>query len=107
MSQPAPKRVCGITKQGDLLSVWLDLLNHIDNPAARRAARLQQEPRRDLSSRRPSCDVINLHAERAIRPHATSPVNLPSRLPRTSADGVAIEACLDKSGPAGSDGRDR
>ena len=69
MNQPAPKRRRGIAKQGDLLRVWLDLLNHVDNPLRRRAAKFRQthRPRRDLSNRRTSCEGVDLHTLRAVR----------------------------------------
>jgi hypothetical protein len=71
MNQPAPKRQCEIAKQDDLLRVWLDLFNHVDNPLRRQAAKFRQTQRlrRDLSNRRTSCEVVELSALRAVRPH--------------------------------------
>jgi hypothetical protein len=71
MTEPTSKRQCGIAKQDDLLRVWLDLFNHVDNPLRRQAAKFRQtqRPRRDLSNRRTSCEVVELSALRAVRPH--------------------------------------
>jgi hypothetical protein len=40
-------------RSDDLLGVWLELLNHLDNPIRRRAAKLRQaqRPRRDIPVR--------------------------------------------------------
>jgi hypothetical protein len=67
-----PKRTQRKIKQGDLLGVWLDLLNHLDNPTRRRAAKLREalRSRRDFSGRRAG-EVIhfrNLQVVRTYRP---------------------------------------
>src|SRR6266481_5539522 len=43
--------VRALVRRHALLAAWLDLLNRIDNPMRRRAAKLRQEqrPRRDIS----------------------------------------------------------
>jgi hypothetical protein len=59
----APKRgQRKIAKRGDLLCVWLDLLNHLDNPLQRRAAKFRQthRARRVIPSRRTSGEICDL-----------------------------------------------
>lgn len=59
-NRPAPKRAQRkIAKRGDLLCVWLDLLNHLDNPLQRRATKFRQthRARRVIPGRRTSGEI--------------------------------------------------
>ena len=57
-----------LKKQGDLLGVWLDLLNRLDNPARRRATKFRDalRARRDFSSRR-SGELVHFRMRELVR----------------------------------------
>jgi hypothetical protein len=68
----------GPRKSDDLLTIWLDLLKHIDKPAQRRAARLRrsQRPRRTIPIQRARLEGYGNQRD-ALRssagPHGTAP----------------------------------
>lgn len=67
-SRSRRRRQGKVAKQGDLLRLWLDLLDHVDNPLRRRAAKFRQthRARRVLPDRRPVYPVIDLAARKLV-----------------------------------------